>query len=60
MSTSPKPLPLEGIRVLDFGQFVAIPFCTLWLAQLGAEIISIESSSRLTARGAPPFEEGQG
>lgn len=59
MSTSPKPLPLEGIRVLDFGQFVAIPFCTLWLGQLGAEIISIESSSRLTARGAPPFEEGQ-
>ncbi len=52
------PLPLEGIRVLDLGQFIAIPFCTLWLAWLGAEVIVIESRRRMTSRTAPPFAAG--
>ncbi len=35
-------LPLEGIRVIDFGQIYAVPYCTLQLAAMGAEIIKIE------------------
>lgn len=35
-------LPLEGIRVLDFGQIYAVPYCTLQLSAMGAEIIKIE------------------
>src|SRR6266478_5146375 len=35
-------LPLEAIRVIDLGQIFAAPYCTLQLAQMGAEIIKIE------------------
>lgn len=52
------PLPLEGVRVLDFGQFIAVPFCTQWLGWLGAEIITVESRKHMISRTAPPFAPG--
>ena len=38
-----KRLPLEGIRVLDFGWIFAVPHATAWLGALGAEVIRVES-----------------
>jgi crotonobetainyl-CoA:carnitine CoA-transferase CaiB-like acyl-CoA transferase len=35
-------LPLVGIRVIDFGRFIAGPYCAMLLADFGAEVIRVD------------------
>ena len=44
---SPGKLPLEGVRVLDFGWFYAAPHTGAWLGAMGAEVIRVESAARI-------------
>jgi crotonobetainyl-CoA:carnitine CoA-transferase CaiB-like acyl-CoA transferase len=54
------PPPLHGVRVVEVGNFMAVPFCGMQLADLGAEVVKVENPSGgdLT-RAAGPFLDGE-
>ena len=39
--------PLQGVRVVEMGQLIAIPFAMKMLADMGAQVIRLESAGRL-------------
>ena len=47
-----------GLRVLDFSTTIAGPHCARMLADMGAEVIKIETSEGETMRTRPPLRNG--
>lgn len=53
------PLPLEGLRVLDLSRALAGPYCTMILADLGADVVKVEPSPKgEMIRSWGPFADG--
>ncbi len=56
---SRPPLPLEGIRVLDLSRLLPGGFCSLMLADFGADVVKVEDTGLGDyVRWAPPQYEG--
>jgi crotonobetainyl-CoA:carnitine CoA-transferase CaiB-like acyl-CoA transferase len=50
---------LEGVRVLDFGRYIAGPYCAALLGDLGAEVIRVERVGGGEDRDVAPVAPGQ-
>jgi CoA:oxalate CoA-transferase len=51
--------PLAGIRVIELANFIAGPLCGTLLADMGADVIKVESPKGDMSRATPPIRNGE-
>lgn len=51
-------LPLAGIRVIDFGRYIAGPYCGMLLADMGADVIRVDRPGGSEDRWVGPITDG--
>lgn len=50
--------PLAGIKVVEFGNLIAGPYCSMLLADMGADVTKVESRGGDLARSFGPYVDG--
>ena len=50
--------PLDGVRVIEFCEIAAGPYCGMLLADMGADVIKVERATGDAMRTWPPVNEG--
>lgn len=58
MLQTPPSLPLAGVKVVEFCQVAAGPFCGMLLADFGAEVVKVEPPEGDSLRQWPPINGG--
>jgi alpha-methylacyl-CoA racemase len=58
-ASDPQPLPLSGIRVLDISSLGPGPFCSMLLADYGAEVITVRRPDPESFDPGPMFSRGK-
>ena len=54
-----KRSPLTGVRIVEHGQLLAVPFAARLLADLGAEVIKVESAVRLDTHRQTTYPDNE-
>ena len=57
MPSTPLPAPLNGVRIVEMGQLIAVPWAMKMLAEMGAQVIRLESCGRTDYRNAPLYPD---
>ena len=55
--TAAKAGPFDGLRVIDFGRYIAGPYCAALLGDLGADVIRVEKREGREDRTLVPLHE---
>ena len=57
MAIDTKRRPLRGVRILTVEEWLQLPWATVNLAEMGAEVIRVESLGRMVVRNIGPYPE---
>ena len=59
MNPNSKRMPLRGVRILTIEEWLQLPWATVNLSEMGAEVIRVESLGRMVVRNLGPYPENK-